>query len=325
MNIFKNPPDMVLKAKEAKFKPNGVIQVLIFILIFLITQLVSGIPVGIILFFKIFSDMLKNSSGGSFSFDFNEDTINQYMPDITLISLFFTAITIVGVIIYVRFIEKRSLYSMGFNRKKAVRSYILGYLIGIVMFSVVIIILYLTNNISYEGYAFSAFPMVIPFFIGFLIQGMSEEVMMRGYLMNSLAARHNVIIAILVNSVIFGLLHLFNPGVSFLAILNIVLFGIFASVYAMNFNSIWGVCALHSAWNFVQGNVYGLEVSGLNAKSSIFSFKAVGHELITGGSFGPEGGIAVTFVLIISTALLLVFNFMNNNEHKDENNNIISH
>lgn len=129
--------------------------------------------------------------------------------------------------------------------------------------------------------------------------------------MISLSNRTSLIIAIIINSVMFSLLHLLNPGITLLAIINIILFGVFASIYVLRTNNIWGACAIHSIWNFLQGNFYGFEVSGINTNNSILSFTALENgSLINGGIFGMEGGLAVTLVLII----FIVYNVIKNSK-----------
>ncbi len=61
-------------------------------------------------------------------------------------------------------------------------------------------------------------------------------------------------------------------------------------------------------WNFAQGNIFGVSVSGMDIMASVFSFAPTNEgELINGGTFGLEGGLAVTIVLILATiAVLLV-------------------
>lgn len=277
MNLRKEQIQMVRETKKAKFLPNGFIQIIIFIVLFFFAQIFSFI-VSVI--------------------------ITQDLEPSHLAMLYSTIIPIIIFVAYLLLVERRNLFSIGFGKPHAIKDYMIGYFVGVLMFSMVILTLFLTHNLTYEGFQKGSLGIILLFFGGFLIQGMSEEVIMRGYLLNSIGARHNLVIAILINSILFGVLHLLNPNVSFLSILNIILFGVFASIYALQFNNIWGVGALHSAWNFVQGNIYGLEVSGLNIDASIWRFKASGNELMNGGAFGPEGGIVTTFVLIISTIIV---------------------
>jgi len=141
-----------------------------------------------------------------------------------------------------------------------------------------------------------------------MIQVMAEKVLCRGYFLVSLGRRYSMWVAVIVNSVAFAALHLLNSGISVLAFINLVLFGVFASVCFIKTENIWLVGAIHSVWNLVQGNVYGIKVSGIDSVCSIFASNMVeGKEFINGGAFGLEGGIAVTIVLVVGTVLLLMW------------------
>ena len=147
---------------------------------------------------------------------------------------------------------------------------------------------------------------IVLFFIGFLFQGAFEEILVRGYLMVNVGAKHKVITAIAVSSIAFAILHGINPGISILALINLVLISVFWGFYVICFNNLWGACAMHSIWNFVQGNFYGISVSGLNITDSVFVSTSVpGKELINGGAFGAEGGIATTIVITVAIIILL--------------------
>ena len=125
--------------------------------------------------------------------------------------------------------------------------------------------------------------------------------------MNILGARYNINIGLFISSVLFGLLHLFNPNVNIVAILNIILVGYLFGLYVIKTNDLWGACGMHSAWNFAQGNLFGFEVSGLNVSvGSLFDFNLNGNSLISGGVFGPEAGLASTIILIMGIAFILL-------------------
>ena len=123
--------------------------------------------------------------------------------------------------------------------------------------------------------------------------------------MVSFGRRYPMAAAVIANAVIFAALHLLNPGIAPLAIVNLILFGIFASCYFIRKGNIWGIGAFHSVWNLVQGNFYGIKVSGTTTSCTVFSSTAVGgREIINGGAFGLEGGLAVSLVLIAGILLL---------------------
>jgi membrane protease YdiL (CAAX protease family) len=110
---------------------------------------------------------------------------------------------------------------------------------------------------------------------------------------------------IIISSVIFTIMHALNPNLSFVAILNLFLFGLFAALYALFEGGLWGVFSIHAAWNWMQGNVFGFEVSGGFAPGgTIFDLMEVGPDVITGGPFGPEGGLSVTVVLVVSCGIV---------------------
>ena len=303
-------------AKSAKFQPTVVVQILIFIVILIATSFAQAIPIGIVMFAQIFT---------SRDFDVkNPDSIQQLINKVassrtTLVAELITTVIITFlIIIYCRCIEKRSFRSMGFVKKRAVPQYLIGIIIGFAMFSACVLICVLTNSLEYKGIiAQGNVLFIVLFFVGFLFQGMEEEVLMRGYLMPSLSNKIPIVAAILLNSVLFSMLHLANDGITALAFINLILYGIFISVYVIRTNSLWGACAIHSVWNFVQGNFYGVLVSGMDTKTSVFRFTTVDNgELFNGGDFGLEGGLAVTFVLVLSTALILL---LTGNKKSEEN------
>ena len=85
------------------------------------------------------------------------------------------------------------------------------------------------------------------------------------------------------------------------------LFGVFAALYTLYEGGLWGVFSIHSAWNWAQGNLFGFEVSGLEeVGNTAINLMEVGPDMITGGPFGPEGGIAATIVLLTSSVLVLI-------------------
>lgn len=213
----------------------------------------------------------------------------------------------------VKFIEKRKVSTLGFHKENFITKYLIGFIIGFIMFSAVVLVLKLTGNVEVElnpgvpsgMAALSSILIVIP---GWIIQSGTEEILTRGWFMNVLGAKYNATVALIASASIFGVLHLMNTGVTAIAVLNIVLVGFFFGLYAIKTNHLWGACGMHAAWNWAQGNVYGFEVSG-HAKSAIGSLihlKSTGANWITGGSFGPEAGVTASIIIAIATIILLI-------------------
>ena len=220
--------------------------------------------------------------------------------------LLVTAVTTILVLIFIRFVQMRKLRTAGFVKKNAVKHYLIGLVIGAGMFAAAVGICALFGSIKIS-YAGGFDPVVIlVLFLGWMIQGNSEEVLCRGYIMVSLSRRYHVAVGVFINSLLFGALHLANPGVSALPIINICLFGIVMSLMFLRTGNIWMVSALHTAWNFVQGNVFGVLVSGGDVSEKILSTELIESKaLINGGVFGLEGGLAVTIVLAVTIGVLI--------------------
>lgn len=228
-----------------------------------------------------------------------------------LITLFSFAFISLLVFFRVTVIEKRSFSSIGFNKNNWLKKYSLGFLIGLAMMSIIVLILlpfgYITiekNPIQPVGVSAIASVLVILF--GWIIQGATEEIVTRGWLLNVLSTKYNIGVGLLISSTLFGLMHLTNPNVNYIAVINIILVGLFYGLYVIKTNDLWAVCGMHSAWNFAQGNIFGFKVSGLDVSvGSLIDLNLVGSDFVTGGIFGPEAGITATFILLASIGILL--------------------
>lgn len=231
-----------------------------------------------------------------------------------LIILLSSLISFIGISLLVFFrvkkIEKRNISSIGFEKSGFLKKYLLGFVIGLILMSIVVLILYLfgfvdINKNPSQPVGIFAISNVSIILIGWIIQGGTEEILTRGWLMNVLSARYNVHIGLFISSVFFGALHLPNPNVNYIAILNIILVGYLFGLYVLKTNDLWGACGIHSAWNFAQGNLFGFEVSGINVSiGSLLDLNLKGNPSISGGNFGPEAGLCSTVVLLLGIILI---------------------
>ena len=228
-----------------------------------------------------------------------------------LITLFSFAFISLLVFFRVKVIEKRSFSSIGFNKNNLLKKYSLGFLIGLAMMSIIVLILFPFGYITVEKnpiqpVGISAIASVLVILLGWIIQGATEEIVTRGWLLNVLSTKYNIGVGLLISSTLFGLMHLTNPNVNYIAVINIILVGLFYGLYVIKTNDLWAVCGMHSAWNFAQGNIFGFKVSGLDVSvGSLIDLNLVGSDFVTGGIFGPEAGITATFILLASIGILL--------------------
>ena len=302
-------PQAVVKAQEAQKGLNWFLEILIFLAVFVVSsigQVLVMLPGELILLAQN-ADYRSAAAAGDIeaaaAAAAQIGSSDLYM----VFSLFATIGMTVVVILFCRLIQKRKPDTLGFIKSGMGKEYLIGLVVGFVMFSSAVLICVAAGAIKIEGFSETfSIGMFILFLLGFMLQGMAEEVLCRGYVMVSIARRYSMWTAVISNAVIFAALHLLNNGISVPAFINLVLFGVFASLYFVKKGNIWGVAAVHSVWNLVQGNFWGLRVSGMTAECSVLrSTMAEGRELLNGGAFGPEGGLGVSVVLIVGICVLL--------------------
>lgn len=308
MNIPK--PDMFKEAESARVK-NIFLQIIIFYTVFLVITIAEAIVPSVMMIPELMDYIMSDEFTG----------VNQKYMDFVmevqakspnmLATLFSTVFGTVIAVIYCRFIEKRSLGSMGMRKKKAVSSYLAGMLVGFVMFSGVVLLNVISGAVRIEGINPDLnVGLFLLYLLAWFFQGMSEEFIFRGFLMNSIGGKHNIISSVLISAGAFSLAHILNPGATPLGLFNIFLFGVFMSVYMICFDNIWGASAIHSLWNFSQGNLFGISVSGTGSGETLFiTSSSESKALFHGGAFGAEGGISATVILFIAFIILFLYMF----------------
>jgi membrane protease YdiL (CAAX protease family) len=144
-----------------------------------------------------------------------------------------------------------------------------------------------------------ALVIVIPLILAVLVQSSTEEAMFRGYVQQLTGTQLAGWTAVLVPSIGFAAAH-FDLHVFVMA--NIVLVAILFSFLALRIGTIWLVCGIHCGWNWAQGNLFGIPVSGIPVDVSILRFAPDSStaDWLTGGEFGIEGSAVTTVVLALA-------------------------
>lgn len=132
-----------------------------------------------------------------------------------------------------------------------------------------------------------------------------EELVMRGYVLTVLVVAIRPPRAIALTSVMFGLLHLANPEPSAVAIIGVMMGGALLAAVRLATGSLYAAIVAHFAWNFAQAVVLAAPVSGLALPTPGYRLVDHGPGWLTGGSWGPEGGLAAAAAMIVTTFLLL--------------------
>ncbi len=306
--MFKNS-SLFNEASILKTPKNIPLQILIFIAVFIVIAIAESILSCIYVLPAMFNYLADNNVSVS---DSNYmDTVLKFQSDtkVMIVSLFSTISATVITMVYCRFIEGRPLSSMGIRKKNLASHYFFGVLTGLVLMSAIVALEVAFGGIKISSFSFKLnYGFFFLYLFGFFFQGMSEEFIFRGYLMNSIGGCGKPVAAIIISSCAFSAAHLLNPGVSPLAVFNLFLFAAFASLWILASDDIWGTCGIHSMWNFAQGNIFGISVSGTGSGEALFSSSSVtSKNFLNGGSFGIEGGIVTTIILIAAIGGVLFY------------------
>jgi len=139
----------------------------------------------------------------------------------------------------------------------------------------------------------------------FAVAAAAEEALFRGYAFQALVQGIGAWPAVLLSSAAFALAHARNPSVDGVALANIFAAGIMLGWAYLRTRSLWFCTALHLGWNWAMSAVLEFPVSGLRRDVPLYDERSVGPRWLTGGDFGPEGGVAATLVILLLTVLLL--------------------
>ncbi len=199
--------------------------------------------------------------------------------------------------LFIRFIDRKPLKSIGLILKGYEKDLKLGLALGAGLIAIGFLILFILGYLSVDGFSFPVGTLIL-YFLLFVVVSFHEEIMMRGYVLNNLMQSMNRYVALSISSVIFMSIHLLNPNVNFLSVVNLFLAGIVLGIYYIHKPNLWLPIGMHLTWNFFQGPIFGFEVSGIETKS-IINQSVRGNEIITGGAFGFEGSILATILIII--------------------------
>jgi membrane protease YdiL (CAAX protease family) len=202
-----------------------------------------------------------------------------------------------------RFIERRRAPELA--GLVSVKEFFGGLALGVTLFSAVIAVLWLFRVYHLQtrgttaGLGAGA--------LSALLAATVEETLIRGFLFRIVQMVGGTWIAVIISSAFFGAAHAFNPGATVTSSLAITLEAgvLLAAAYVLT-GRLWFPMGLHAGWNFSEGSLYGLSVSGFTAKNALTQGSLTGPVILTGGSFGPEASI-VAVILCFGVAILLLW------------------
>lgn len=222
---------------------------------------------------------------------------------------------------YARFFEDLPFRSLGvWFTKYWFKNLILGLIIGAISICFAASIPLLFGAISFQFNSNAGrSPIILTLSVTlliFIVGAIFEETLFRGYLLQTLSRAKLFGVGMLLTSVLFASVHNSNPNANLFSWFNTLLAGIWFCIAYLKTRDLWFPIGVHFAWNWVQGSILGINVSGLGdlATAPLMRSKDFGPVWLTGGSYGLEGGISCTLALILSCGLIWILPFIKPNE-----------
>ena len=204
--------------------------------------------------------------------------------------------------LFVRWMERHWPADLSLGR--LVPHTLLGILVGFIFMVLVVstIVAMGDATVTWKGFSvekqFSVFMM-------FLAVAVGEEMIFRGVIFRWIDERWNTCVALLISAILFGWMHISNDNATWWSSLAIAVEAglLLGAAYKWS-GSLWVPIGIHWAWNYTQGNIFGLAVSGSEAGETMLTTIVNGPDIITGGAFGPEASI---ISVILGTFFTIVF------------------
>lgn len=282
----------------------------------LLSLFAIGLPIGIL--YVIGMLIVGQSSRGAL--ETSLESLRQSGVFNTLVGVItlFTTLFSVGIVGY--FLDRRRFGDFGFHlNRRWILDLGFGLFLGVVLMAGVFVVEWQVGWIE-PVVAFNAQPtyllQIVSQLVLFLCVGIYEEISSRGYQLRNLAEGFNMpalgkrratIVAWIVTSVWFGLLHAINPNTTPVSTFNIVLAGIFLGLGFVLTGELAIPIGLHITWNLFQGTVFGFPVSGATFGESLIALQQGGPEFWTGGAFGPEAGLIGILAMIAGSVLTMAW------------------
>ena len=271
----------------------GWLRVFLFFIGFFVFQLIGGAVVAL---------LLSISGNADIALDKIAAADSAFSIAILVSFNFITAFLLV--FFFRKFIDRKTIYSLGWNLSDNKIHALAGFFTGTACVGISTLSLAAMGNLSFTGWLVDIPDLFFSLGVMVLV-AVAEEFMFRGYILANLVESVNKYAALFISAVLFMLAHATNPGVSWLALVNIFLAGLILGVNYIYTGNLWYAIFFHFMWNYLQGPILGYKVSGLSFQSLIQQ-EMNGSELVTGGSFGLEGSIIATVFLILFTILLAI-------------------
>jgi membrane protease YdiL (CAAX protease family) len=214
-------------------------------------------------------------------------------------------VTIATTALFWHVFEKRNWSQLGVRLEQTWSRYLLvGVCVAVALSAVLFFTGFTVGWVEITGISFDTERLIFTL-VFLLVMASAEELLFRGYILQSLERSSGMIMGVAVSSFLYGLMHLGNPEADLMAFIGIVAHGIFLCIIFLASRSLWLPIGFHWMWNVAQGVVFGLPVSGYSFER-ILQSKLIGTSLFYSPSgFGPEAGLfSVLCLFVIGVGLI---------------------
>ena len=212
-----------------------------------------------------------------------------------------------------RYLDKQPIESLGLKlNMQDLFDVLAGIGISFLQMGLIYILMLGLGWLTFEGFAWEFDPLQVMitstliFLVIFILVGWNEELLSRGYHLQTIASGTNLFWGVILSSAAFGIFHIRNPGANWVSTAGIFLAGIYLAYGYIRTRQLWLSIGLHIGWNFFEGVVFGFPVSGLDIYP-LTRITVHGPELWTGGVFGPEAGLIVLPALILGALSIYLY------------------
>ena len=206
---------------------------------------------------------------------------------------------------FCHYLDHTSLRSLGLQRHRWLRNVGTGWALGAVLQLLIFVAFAALGWLTVERAPWQPLELAASV-VSWLIISFNEELAFRGYIMQRLSQAWGMPAAVVASSLIFAMVHMFNPNFRPLAMLSLFAAGLLLACAYLVSRSLWLPIGVHLGWNLMEMQILGFPGSGV-PEPAILRASVTGPEVMTGGAFGPEGGVLGIVFPLIGIALLLVW------------------
>ncbi|MCC8187805.1 MAG: CPBP family intramembrane metalloprotease [Bacteroides sp.] len=238
---------------------------------------------------------------GDWVFFVREGALNLSDSALLIERMVFLLAVLIPALVWMKYLDKYPVSGIGLSPRGRARDIVWGALLACLLYLIAYPVILLWGRAEIVGVQWDI-PALAFWLLIFFIGAFAEEIMCRGYVLRRLMyTRLNRFAALAISSAIFSLLHFLNPHTGFVPFLNLFIAGLMLGAAYLYTHNLWFPTLLHTFWNWIQGSVLGFNVSGTSGRYSLIDLKIQEDNLLNGGSFGFEGSLLCTFLMLVVT------------------------